>query len=251
MLTRWRRYGVLEKRDGWTHRPLCLLAAPYSAESDEIGRDLFLRKYRHGGAHIFCVVLGGVVLLTGCGGGPKSEPLFETSPTTVGTLSQATKKASLVRDVLALRAATTSGGAEGAVSKIFIMLNRAASEKDAKRGAAMIRKQLPGLVSGFMAAEPSTRAQLLKVRLRTRAGAGVRALDLYLLARWRSLLPTFASEVARTSLTWYAVDLFGRREEAFLKASGVRMRRFMRQLSPQEFKVVDKAVREMYGHGAG
>lgn len=49
------------------------------------------------------------VLLTGCGG-HKSEPLFGTQPTTVGTLSQETQKAPIIRDIVAIRGLTTETG---------------------------------------------------------------------------------------------------------------------------------------------
>lgn len=111
----------------------------------------------------------------------------------------------------------------------------------------MIRRQLPGLVSAYAASEASTRARLGKLKLETQAGREVRDFNLYLLDQWGQLLPAFASDVASKSLTWHAVDRFGRLENMLLRKSNVRLGRMIRTLSPAERKVVERAMRETFG----
>jgi hypothetical protein len=127
------------------------------------------------------------------------------------------------------------------------MINRAAAQKDVQKGAAMVRSQLPGQVGTFMTSYPSTRSRLLRVRLKTSAGVEVRDLTLYALDRWHILFPAFAADVASSRLTWSAVERFGTKESTFNKQTNVRLRRLYGQLSPDQRKAVEKAIRETYG----
>jgi hypothetical protein len=194
-------------------------------------------------------LVSGVGLLAACGGG-ESEPLIAPSMTTVGELSAESAEQPIIKDVNAVRAATTSGESDEAVEGVYDLLNRAGAEQDVAEGAALIRAELPAIVARFEADYPSVRARLVGVRPRTRPGREMRAMALDILDTWHRELPAFKKDVSTSSLTWGAVLRFGERNNAFSQQQGVRLDRMFRSLTSSERDVLTQALREVFGSQA-
>jgi hypothetical protein len=166
---------------------------------------------------------------------------------TVGTVSENVSRSPIVRDMNAIREANDSSPCGKAITRIYSLLNRAGAAKDATTGAVVIRARLPVLVGIFERSYPSTKAKILRLRLRTQGGRAIRQMDLQLLERWSRELTRFRDDVASSSITWFAVTRFGKRNNASVASLTKTIRGIITKLPPEQRKSVLLAVQQMFG----
>jgi len=139
------------------------------------------------------------LLLSGCGGKKTEGQLFPAGVSTVGTIAQQTAAQPVIKDITDL---TGVIGKNPPSAQLYSMLNRAATEKDIDKDVAMIRLQLPLIVSHEHAYYTRTLPRLRAVQVRTQLGRKLQQLQLQLLAGWEREMPVFAADVAAAKLVY-------------------------------------------------
>ena len=74
-----------------------------------------------------------------------------------------------------------------------------------------------------------------------------RELVLFVLAKWRSLLPAFADDVSTANKTWEAVVRFGKKNNTFVEEVDARFRKVFADLAPAEQRALDQAMKDLFG----
>src|SRR5262245_217135 len=98
-------------------------------------------------------------LLSACGGSGSNGPMVESAPRETGTVSAALAKTAVLRDVKAARSVMDTSPASQSINSIYAVINRAGAEKDVKKGASMLRRQIPPLVDKFEHSYQNTEQQ--------------------------------------------------------------------------------------------
>jgi hypothetical protein len=146
-----------------------------------------------------------------------------------------------VVEVQTVAIASTSTQADEAVIEIRELLQRASYLSLAK-GAALIRRRLPALVSVVEKDVPVAQSRIAALPVRTPTGSSCRHVVLELFTRERHNIRVFASEVFAHHGTWPAVDRFMSPENAKARWYVRQVARCTKHAAPADRPALEDAL---------